>query len=151
MAHKSISGSIVSINTGSKKGEKKETAERGLLVPGSGLKGDAHCGTERQVSLLAVESIDKIRRKGLEVGYGDFAENITTRGINLCDLPLGTTLQLGREAMVRITQIGKICHDRCWIFATVGDCVMPREGVFAEVLQGGEIAVGDEVTILGEL
>lgn len=117
-------------------------------MPGSGLKGDAHCGTERQVSLLAVESMEKILRKGIKVGYGDFAENITTQGINLYDLPLGTVLQLGSEARVRITQIGKICHDRCWIFASVGDCIMPREGVFADILQGGEIAAGDEIKVL---
>ena len=146
---KSTKGTILSVNVSDKKGQKKHNIGTCSLTKGVGLKGDAHAGTEiRQVSLLAKESIEKIRDKGLDVRYGDFAENLTTQGIILHELPIGTMLKIGDEVLVTVTQIGKICHDRCAIFAQVGDCVMPREGIFAEVVVGGEIAVGDSIWVI---
>lgn len=141
-------GKVLAVNIGEKVGRKKINEGRGYLLLNCGLKGDAHAGTGRQVSLLAEESIKKIREKGLNVGFGDFAENITTEGIDLPALPIGTKIRIGKS-LLRITQIGKECHDRCHIFYTVGDCVMPREGVFAEVLLEGEISSGDEIEIVG--
>lgn len=139
-------GEIIAVCTSAKRGERKRDAGTGFLVKGSGLKGDGHAGfAHRQVSLLATESIDKMRAKGLDVGPGDFAENLTTRDIDLVHLPLGTRLQAGPEAILRVTQIGKICHDRCAIYAQAGGCVMPREGIFTEVLKGGRIKSGDNL------
>lgn len=114
-----------------------------------GLENDAHAQADiiRQVSLLAKESIEKIRAKGLDVNYGDFAENLTTEGIDLPALPIGTKLKVGRKVLLEVTQIGKVCHNRCNIFYTVGDCVMPREGIFAKVLAGGEIKINDPIEI----
>jgi molybdopterin adenylyltransferase len=141
-----MKGKILSVNVSAEKGQKKHNIARCLLVEGLGLEGDAHAGTKiRQVSLLAKESIEKIRNKGLDVRYGDFAENLTTQGIILHELPIGTRLKIGDMVIVKVTQIGKICHDRCAIFAQVGDCVMPREGIFAEVIIGGVISVGDSI------
>jgi MOSC domain-containing protein YiiM len=116
-----------------------------------GLADDAHAGAwHRQVSLLAVESIDKMRLMGLDVGPGDFGENLTTRGLDLVSLPVGTRLEVGEETLLEITQIGKECHDRCAIYYQAGDCVMPKEGVFARVLNGGMIEVGDEIRIVDD-
>jgi len=118
---------------------------QGLLKEGFGLTGDAHadCCTHRQVSLLAIESIDKMRRGGFEVGPGDFAENLTTGGIPLSSLPVGTRLSIGEDIVLEITQIGKECHAGCAIFRQVGKCIMPREGVFARVVRGGMVKTGD--------
>jgi MOSC domain-containing protein YiiM len=145
-----ICGKILAVNISQKKGEKKENIVCGLFLKNLGLKDDAHAEIGiRQVSLLAKESIEKIRAKGLNVQYGDFAENLTTEGIDLPTLPIGTLLKVGREVLLEVTQIGKVCHDRCNIFYTVGDCVMPREGIFAKVLVGGEIKVDDRIEIAG--
>ena len=103
----------------------------------------------RQVSLLAQESIDKMTRLGLKVGPGDFAENLTTQGLDLLALPLGTRFRVGEGTLLEVTQIGKVCHTRCAIYYQAGDCVMPKEGIFAQVLEGGEIKVGDEIRVLG--
>jgi len=144
-----IKGRVLSVNVGDKKGEKKHNIGRSMLVEQSGLSGDAHAGfRHRQVSLLAEASIQKIRDKGLDVQFGDFAENLTISGVELFTLPLGTRLKVGNDVLLEITQIGKICHERCHIFHQVGDCVMPREGVFAAVITGGEVQVGDEVAVL---
>ena len=141
---KEIQGKVLSVNISEAKGEKKHNISCGLLLVDHGLKDDAHVGSWiRQVSLLAKESIDKIRAKGLDVQYGDFAENLTTEGIDLPSLPVGTRLKVGSECILEVTQIGKVCHERCNIFYAVGDCVMPREGIFAKVLIGGEVQVGD--------
>ena len=141
---KEIQGKVLSVNISEAKGEKKHNISCGLLLVDHGLKDDAHVGSWiRQVSLLAKESIDKIRAKGLDVQYGDFAENLTTEGIDLPSLPIGTRLKVGSECILEVTQIGKVCHERCNIFYAVGDCVMPREGIFAKVLIGGEVQVGD--------
>ncbi len=142
-----VQGHIVAVSVSDRKGVKKTNIGRGLLVKNFGLEGDAHGGDwHRQISLLARESIDKIRAKGLDVVPGDFAENITTSGFALEELPIGTRLRLGAEALVEITQIGKVCHNRCAIFHQVGDCVMPREGVFARILKGGPVRPGDAIT-----
>jgi MOSC domain-containing protein YiiM len=144
-------GKVVAVNISRDKGTKKRNVRRCELLMAFGLKGDAHGGHwHRQVSLLANESIDKMRRKGLEAAYGDFAENITTEDIDLLDLPIGTTLRVGQEVILRMTQKGKECHDRCAIYYQMGDCVMPREGVFAEVVHPGQIAVGDSIEVTEE-
>ena len=140
---------VISVNVSDNKGEKKHNVERCLLREGYGLETDAHAGPwHRQVSLLAAESIEKIRQMGLDVKPGDFAENVTTQGVELPALPLGTRLLIGGKVLMRVTQIGKECHERCAIFYQVGDCVMPREGIFTEVLTGGEVKVGDEIEVL---
>ena len=145
-----ICGRVLAVNISQKKGEKKQNIPCGLFLDDIGLDGDAHAESGiRQVSLLAKESIEKIRAKGLDVQYGDFAENLTTEGIDLPTLPIGTRLKVGREVLLEVTQIGKICHNRCNIFYTVGDCVMPREGIFAKVIVGGEVQVDDRIEVAG--
>jgi MOSC domain-containing protein YiiM len=130
---------ILSINISDRTGVQKKPVARAVLREGHGIEGDAHAGDwHRQVSLLADEDIQTMRGRGVELGYGDFAENVTTRGVDLGALPVGTRLNLG-TALLEITQIGKECHHGCAIFHAVGDCVMPRRGVFARVLRGGEI------------
>jgi MOSC domain-containing protein YiiM len=141
-------GKILSVNVGQEVGSKKRPVDRCLMVADFGITGDAHAGSEiRQVSLLAEESVEKIRHKGLAVTFGDFAENLTTEGIDLLSLPIGTRLRIGTDILLEITQIGKVCHDRCRIFHEVGDCVMPREGIFARVISGGEAAAGDPIAV----
>ncbi|MDQ5987642.1 MAG: hypothetical protein CSYNP_03387 [Syntrophus sp. SKADARSKE-3] len=144
-----LKGKILAVNIADRKGRKKTNIGTGRLIEDFGLENDAHGGTDiRQVSLLAQESIDKMRAKGLDVTFGDFAENLTTEGIDLPSLPIGTQMRVGDGILLEVTQIGKICHDRCNIFYTVGDCVMPREGIFVKVLTGGEIKVGDGIEII---
>lgn len=128
-----------------KKGERKVPVAAAVLRENHGIVGDAHAGDwHRQVSLLAEESIDKMRALGLDVTAGDFAENITTSGIELVSLPIGSRLQIG-ETLLEVTQIGKECHTRCAIFYQAGDCVMPKEGIFAKVITGGIIKPGDGI------
>lgn len=144
-----MKGEVLSVNISSRKGEKKHNVGKCLFTKGLGLAGDAHAGfMHRQVSLLGKESVDKIRNKGLDVEYGDFAENITTEGIILYTLPVGTKLKIGNGVILKVSQIGKECHTRCAIFQQVGDCVMPREGIFAEVVIDGEAEVGDTIEVL---
>lgn len=141
---------VVALSVSKTKGTKKENVEKAWLQVEHGIKGDAHAGKwHRQVSLLALESIEKMKEKLKDINPGDFAENITTLGLNLTSLPIGTRLKIG-EALLEITQIGKKCHQKCDIFYTVGFCVMPKEGVFARVLKGGEVRVGDKIEILSE-
>ena len=143
-------GLVKSVNTSPKKGMRKAPVESGViqLVADFGVADDAHAGDwHRQVSFLAEESIQVARDHGLDVGYGDFAENITTNGINIKGMPLGTLLQVG-TAKVEVSQIGKICHTRCAIYYLAGDCIFPREGIFGWVVEPGEVRVGDEVRIL---
>ena len=141
-------GIVVSVNVSPGKGERKKPVPRVILLADHGIEGDGHAGPwHRQVSLLAQESIDKMVAKGLDVGAGDFAENITTQSVDLCALPLGTRLELG-TALVELTQLGKVCHDRCAIYYQAGDCVMPREGIFVRVLRGGEVVPGDAVAVV---
>jgi len=137
---------VVSVNISPGKGEKKTPAECGRLIADFGFKGDGHSGDwHRQVSLLANESIDKMKALGLDVGCGDFAENLTTKGINLVTLSLGTRLAIGDEVLLEVTQIGKECHNRCAIYYQAGNCIMPKEGIFAKVISGGEIKAGDRI------
>ncbi len=143
-----MSAQIVAVCISENKGERKTPVESAELSPNHGIVGDGHAGTwHRQVSLLAQESIDKMRKMGLDVKEGDFAENITTLGIDLPSLPVGTRLGIG-PARVEVTQIGKECHTRCAIYHQAGDCVMPKEGIFAKVLQGGVIKAGDKIEVL---
>lgn len=140
---------VVSINTSESKGEKKRPVGSARVIEDFGIEGDAHAGfAHRQVSLLAQESIEKIRARGFDAGPGDFAENITTEGIELASLPLGTRIRIGSEIELEITQIGKECHDRCAIFKEVGDCVMPREGIFAKVNRGGVLKKGERGEVI---
>lgn len=142
-------GKIVSLNISADKGVNKEPVESVELAVDHGIKGDAHAGDwHRQVSLLAEESIDFMRAKGLELEPGAFAENITTIGIDLPKLPIGTRLVSG-EVELEVTQIGKKCHHGCEIFQQVGDCIMPRDGIFAKVLQPGVIHKGDTLEVIG--
>lgn len=138
---------IYAISVSGAKGVRKDNVATAVLRAEHGIEEDAHAGDwHRQVSLLAKESIDRMTDMGLAVGPGDFAENITTEGIDLTALPVGSHLGLGPDAVVEVTQIGKECHDRCAIYRQAGDCVMPREGIFARVLTGGRISVGDPIT-----
>jgi len=168
-------GTIVAVCVSESKGTPKVNRRRGRLVAGHGLQGDVHAGDwHRQVSLLAVESVDKMRAKGLDVGPGAFGENLTTQGLDLVRLPVGTLLaivpaaeppttpaqdspptpdrevppQLPPGPLLELTQIGKECHTRCAIYYQIGDCVMPREGVFTRVLRGGTLAAGDAILVL---
>ncbi|MFP4345555.1 MAG: MOSC domain-containing protein [Anaerolineales bacterium] len=144
-------GKVVAVCVSKKKGTPKKDVGSGVLEVDWGLQGDAHAGKwHRQVSLLAWESIDKMRAKGLKVKEGSFAENITTEGVELYTLPVGTRMRLG-SALVEVTQIGKICHDHCAIYQLAGDCVMPREGIFVKVLEPGEIKTGDTIEVLDDI
>lgn len=138
---------IVSINISNKKGERKKPVEEVMLKTDYGIEGDAHASSDwhRQVSLLAKESIRKMQDLGLDVDSGDFAENITTEGISLVSLPVGTRLTIANSVELEISQIGKACYDRCAIYYQAGDCVMPKEGIFARVLKGGKIKKGDPI------
>ena len=141
-------GKVLAVNISENKGTKKTNIQSCALVKDFGLTRDAHAGPwHRQVSLLANESIEKMRAIGLKVGYGDFAENITTQGLDLVHLPIGTEIRIGVSVRLRVTQIGKECHQRCAIYYQAGDCVMPKEGIFAEVIKEGEVKVGDEIII----
>ena len=142
-------GKVVAVCISEKKGTQKRNVGVCKLIENFGLEGDAHAGKwHRQVSLLARESADIMRKKGLTIKDGDFGENIVTEGIELKSLPIGTILKIDKDIIMRVTQIGKLCHDRCAIYYTAGDCIMPREGIFAEILTGGAIKAGDEITIL---
>ena len=139
---------IESIAISKKKGTRKKQVDQASLLEDHGIEGDAHAGPwHRQVSFLASESIQKARERGLDVTFGDFAENIATSGIDWLKVPIGTKINLGDAAKVEITQIGKVCHNKCAIYYMAGDCIMPREGIFARVLQGGVIHCGDSVQI----
>ncbi|HUV07886.1 MAG TPA: MOSC domain-containing protein [Spirochaetia bacterium] len=135
---------ILSLNVSERTGEQKHPVPKVALKEGHGILGDAHAGPwHRQISLLANEEINTMRGKGIEIGFGDFAENITTEGVDLASLSVGTRFYLG-ETELEMTQIGKECHLGCAIYQAVGDCVMPRKGVFARVLRGGEIDCASE-------
>ena len=134
---------IVSLNISGKKGETKKPVDRIVLRGGHGIEGDAHAGDwHRQVSLLAEEEIETMREKLPGLSPGDFAENITTRGVDLPSLPIGTRIMIG-YAELEVTQIGKECRNGCAIMAQVGECVMPTRGIFAKVIRGGEITLED--------
>ncbi len=147
-------GRIFSINFSSAKGVPKEQAKKALLVKDHGIQDDAHAGTGlRQVSLLDMESVRgqmaeaKAKKAAVQIRPGIYAENITTEGVDLAALKLGDKLRVGGTAVLRVTKIGKECHSRCAIYHQVGDCIMPKKGIFAEVVEGGEIAVGDPIEL----
>ena len=142
--------SVVSINISEKKGVPKDSVEVGELIEDFGLKGDAHAKNwHKQISLLGQESIDRMTAGGAtNLRPGIFAENITTEGVTLFELPIGTKFLMG-ECELEVTQIGKECHERCAIYYQAGDCVMPREGIFAKILKGGMVKKGDIITVLG--
>jgi MOSC domain-containing protein YiiM len=143
--------SIIAVCRSEKKGTRKIPAAEITVREAYGVVDDAHadCQTHRQVSLLAIESIEKMRHKGFDLQPGDFAENITTQGIDLASLPISTRIGLGKEVVLEITQIGKECHAACEIRKQVGDCIMPREGIFARVIRGGYLRPGDAIKIAG--
>ena len=145
-----MSAKVVSINISDRKGVRKKPVEEAVIRTDFGIEGDAHASSEwhRQVSLLALESIQKMQEMGLDVHPGDFAENITTEGIDLISLPLGTRIQIGRDIIGEVSQIGKECHTRCAIYYQAGDCVMPKEGIFIKVIQGGIVRTGDTVALV---
>ena len=144
-------GRIKAISISTRRGTKKQNVRHADLEVGCGIPGDAHAGDwHRQVSLLGSESIDRMIERGTEVSPGDFAENVTTEGVDLGALSVGHRLRLGEDAELEITQIGKECHDRCEIYEQVGDCVMPREGVFARVIASGRIEIDDSIEVLDD-
>ncbi|MEK6672674.1 MAG: MOSC domain-containing protein [Nitrospirota bacterium] len=145
-------GKIVSINISEKKGVRKKPVDEVVLRTEYGIEGDAHASSEwhRQVSLLAQESIEKMIKMGLNVKAGDFAENITTEGIDLVSMPVGTRMSIGDGVEVEVSQIGKECHTRCAIYYQAGDCVMPKEGIFVRVLKGGKVKKGDNIEMRSE-
>jgi MOSC domain-containing protein YiiM len=140
---------IIAVCSSEKKGISKENVGQGVLKENFGLVGDAHadCCSHRQTSLLDMRSIEKMRNLGLQLKPGDFAENLTTEGIDLVSLPIGTIINIGDNVMLEITQIGKECHKGCAIFKQVGKCIMPKEGVFARVVKGGPVKTGDEIRV----
>ncbi|MDI6689345.1 MAG: MOSC domain-containing protein [Actinomycetota bacterium] len=141
-------GVVVSVNISAKKSVRKKRVGHCKILASHGLEGDAHAGGwHRQVSLLAEESIKRMQKLGFDVGPGDFAENITTRGVDLLSLPVGARLKIGEGITLEVTQHGKTCHTKCAIYYRVKECIMPKEGIFAKVLKGGKIKIGDEITI----
>jgi len=147
--HPNRTGIIHAVSVSDRKGVVKHNVPRAVLMVDHGMQGDAHAeGGHRQVSLLAKESIDKMVALGAKVKPGDFAENLTVEGLEVMYLPVGTRLQVGAEALLEVTQIGKVCHKGCAIREQVGDCVMPREGVFARVLQAGVVQPGDLIEVV---
>ncbi len=143
---------IIAVCRSQDRGTRKEPIDEGIFKREYGLLGDAHadCASHRQVSLLAQESIGKMRDLGLDVGPGDFAENLTTEGISLVSLPIGTQISVGEKVILEVTQIGKECHTGCAIFEQTGRCVMPKEGIFARVVKEGKVRAGDEIRVISQ-
>jgi MOSC domain-containing protein YiiM len=144
-----VKGRVVSVNVSETKGVRKKPVKEAVIELNFGIEGDAHASSKwhRQVSLLAIESIRKAQGLGLNVQPGDFAENITTEGIDLPRLPVGTRMTIGDAVEVEVSQIGKVCHTRCEIYNQAGDCIMPKEGIFVKVLQGGKVREGDIIEV----
>ncbi len=140
---------IVAVCRSEEKGTTKQPIAEGIFTEDFGLEGDAHadCCSHRQVSLLAMESIDKMRGMGLELSPGDFAENLTTEGLELASLPVGTRIAIGADVRLEVTQIGKECHRGCAIYKQIGKCIMPKEGIFARVLRGGTVRAVDDIRV----
>ena len=140
-----MTGEILAVCTSDRRGIQKTNVSRAVFVENYGIEGDAHAGSwHRQVSLISADKIDEFRSRGANVAYGAFGENLVVEGIDFRTLPVGTLLRCG-DVLLEMTQIGKECHAHCAIFHQVGDCIMPREGVFARVLEGGTIQVGDRM------
>jgi MOSC domain-containing protein YiiM len=140
---------VIAVCKSRRKGTRKKDVKMAFLKENYGLIGDAHadCCTHRQVSLLAIESINKMRSLGFDVDRGDFAENLTCEGIDLVSLPIGTRLSIEKEVILEVTQIGKECHTGCAIYRQIGKCIMPKEGVFATVIRGGLVRTGDVINV----
>jgi len=144
-------GTIVAVCLSERTGVQKKPVASAEAVPDHGLRGDAHARDwHRQVSLLAAESIDGMRRKGLTLDWGDFGENLVTRGLDLPALPIGTRLRIGAGVILEVTQIGKECHTPCAIYAAAGECIMPTQGIFCRVLAGGTMAAGDTIDVVSD-
>lgn len=142
-----LQGKIQAVCVSKEKGMKKQNIKIAIFKENFGIVNDAHAGTARQVSLLAEESIAKMRDKGLNANFGDFAENVVTKGIDLKRLSRGAKMKIGKNVILEITQIGKVCLSRCAIYYSAGDCIMPKEGVFAKILKGGIVKVGDRIEV----
>lgn len=142
-------GKIVAVCWSEKKGMVKKAIPEGVIKENFGLTGDAHADgtTNRQVSLMSIESITRMKGLGFPVEIGSFAENLTTEGIELLSEPIGTRITVGKDVVLEITQIGKKCHSGCAIFQQVGQCIMPKEGVFTKVIRGGKVKAGDEIKV----
>ncbi len=142
-----MKGKVVSINISDKKGVKKKPVPEAVINENEGIQGDAHASSDshRQVSMLATESIKKMQTAGLDLKPGDFAENITTEGIDLLSLPVETRIRIGNDVIGEVSQIGKECHSKCAIYYQSGDCIMPKEGIFIKILKGGSIKKGDDI------
>lgn len=140
---------IIAVCWSEKKGTTKKPIAEGLIKEDFGLADDAHadCTSKRQVSLMSMESINRMQSQGYPVVPGSFAENLTTEGIDLVSLPIGTELYVGQDIILKVTQIGKECHTGCAIFQQVGKCIMPKEGVFTKVIRGGKVKSGDEIKV----
>jgi MOSC domain-containing protein YiiM len=147
---RAMKGTVIAVCRSEKTGTRKEPCGEGIFIEDYGMEADAHAtrGIARQVSLLAVESIAKMKGLGMELSPGDFAENLTIEGMELFSLPVGTKLSVGEQVILEVSQIGKNCHSGCAIFKTVGACIMPKEGVFARVIRGGRVCDGDAVEIM---
>lgn len=146
-----MEGKILSINISERKGDRKYPIEKARVTM-MGIEGDVHAGNwHRQVSLLADESIEKIKSKGLEINYGDFAENLTVKGIDLSKIVVGKRIKVGKDVILEVTQIGKECHEDCAIKKQIGRCIMPLEGIFTKVISGGIIKVGDNVETIEQI
>ena len=144
----SVNGKVIAVCISERKGTQKTEVPEIRLVPDWGIENDAHAGKwHRQVSLLAIEKIEAFREKGADVDFGAFGENIIVEGFDLRSLPVGTRFRIG-DALLELTQIGKECHSHCAIYHQVGDCIMPREGVFTVVLEGGVVKAGDEIELI---
>lgn len=142
---------VIGVCISTNKGEQKKEILKGEVIEGFGLKGDAHGGDwHRQISLLAIESIAKMKSPVLQLENGDFAENIITEGIDLVNLPIGTQLKIGQDVILEVTQIGKECHSGCAIMEKAGSCIMPTEGIFTKVIAPGILKKNDTITILSE-
>ena len=145
-------GKVIAVCISRNKGERKVDVGSALLIAGLGMEGDAHAGfAHRQISLLGVSSIEKMKEKCGDLVPGDFAENLTVEGIDLPGLPIGTELRVGKEVVLKVSQIGKECHHGCEVMKAVGDCVMPREGIFATVERGGKVCRGDILKVEGHV
>ncbi|MGL4799439.1 MAG: MOSC domain-containing protein [Cellulosilyticaceae bacterium] len=141
-------GKVMAVCTSIKKGTQKQGVESIHIVADHGIEGDAHAGKwHRQISLLSYEQIEAFRARGAEVDFGAFGENFVVEGFDFKTLPVGTQFSCG-DVVLELTQVGKECHHRCQIFHKMGDCIMPREGVFCRVLKGGTVCVGDEMHLI---
>lgn len=146
-------GKIVAVCWSDKKGIVKKPIAEAVIKENFGLEGDAHADstTNRQVSLMSIESIKRMKGLGFPVEVGSFAENLTTQDIELLTQPIGTQITVGKDVLLEITQIGKKCHSGCAIFQQVGQCIMPKEGVFTKVIHGGKVKAGDEIKIKNQI